>query len=44
MPDLGLHREFDVYTTSGKANLERTVQRGSNIALPARAVITCVSQ
>jgi len=42
--DLGLHREFDVYSTSGKANLERSVQSGSNIALPARAVITCVSQ
>lgn len=42
--DLGLHREFHVYTTSGKANLERTVQSGSNIALPAWAVITCVGQ
>jgi hypothetical protein len=42
--DLGLAKEFDVYTTSRTANLERTVQKGSDIALPARAVITCGCQ
>jgi len=35
--DLDLLTEFDVYATSGKANLEKTVQSGSNIALPAPA-------
>jgi len=44
MAELCLPGEFDVYTTSGKANLEKTVQSGSNIALPARAVITCVGR
>jgi hypothetical protein len=44
MPKLCLPRECDVYTTSGRANLERTVHSGSNIALPALAVITCVSR
>jgi hypothetical protein len=42
--DLGLPREFEVYTTSGKASLQKTVQSGSGIALPARAVITCVGR
>jgi hypothetical protein len=42
--DLGLAREFDIYTTDDKANLERTVQSGSKVALPARAVVTCVSR
>jgi O-glycosyl hydrolase len=40
--DLGLAREFDVFTTSSTANLEKTVQKSSKIILPARAVITCV--
>jgi O-glycosyl hydrolase len=40
--DLGLGEEFEVYTTNSKANLEKSVQNGSSIALPRRAVITCV--
>jgi hypothetical protein len=42
--DLGSAREFDVYTTDDKANLERTVQSDAKFALPARAVVTCVSR
>jgi hypothetical protein len=40
--DLGFAREFDVYTTCEKANLERTVQSGSKVTLPARAVVTVI--
>ena len=40
--DLGSPRKFEVYTTSGKANLEKSVESGSDISLPARAVITCI--
>jgi O-glycosyl hydrolase len=40
--DLGAPRDVEVYTTSDKSNLERTQQKGSNIVLPARAVVTCV--
>ena len=42
--DLGLAGELDVYTTSAKANLERTVQSGANVAIPARALVTCVQK
>lgn len=42
--DLGSAKQFEVYTTSRKTNLEKTVQSGSDIALPARAVITCVDR
>jgi hypothetical protein len=40
--DLGAAREVEVYTTSDKANLQRTRQKGSNVVLPPRAVVTCV--
>jgi O-glycosyl hydrolase len=40
--DLGAPRQVEVYTTSDKANLERSEQKGSSIAIPPRAVVTCV--
>jgi hypothetical protein len=40
--DLGAPREVETYTTSDRANLERTHHVGSNIVLPPRAVVTCV--
>ena len=42
--DLGLAGQFDVFTTSEKANLARTERNGSDIALAARAVVTCVNR
>ena len=40
--DLGTPGQVDVYTTSSRANLERSRQDAAGIKLPARAVITCV--
>jgi O-glycosyl hydrolase len=40
--DLGFAKEVDVYTTSSSANLQRSRQQGSEITVPARAVVTCV--
>jgi O-glycosyl hydrolase len=42
--DLGLTNKFDVYTTSSKASLQKSVQNGSDLLLPARAVVTGVAQ
>jgi len=40
--DLGFASKLDVYTTCEKANLEKTVQSGSTVTLPARAVVTVI--
>jgi hypothetical protein len=40
--DLGLPKDVGVYTTSARTNLEKSRQDGSRIALPARAVVTCL--
>ncbi len=40
--DLGTSRGVDVYTTTSRANLERSQQNASGIEIPARAVGTCV--
>jgi O-glycosyl hydrolase len=42
--NVGFARDVDVFTTSSEANLQRTLQNGSNISLPARSVITCAFQ
>jgi O-glycosyl hydrolase len=40
--DLGTSQDVDVYTTSSSTNLERRRPAGARVALPARAVSTCV--
>lgn len=41
---LGSGRRFDVYTTCEKVSLERIEENVLNVALPARAVVTCVAR
>jgi hypothetical protein len=38
--DLGFAKQVDVYTTSAKENLRKSVQSASNVVIPARAVVT----
>jgi len=40
--DLGSAAEVAVYTTSAHGNLQKSLQKGANITLPARAVVTCL--
>ncbi len=42
--EVNADQEWEVYTTSAKANLEKSKLAGSNLKLPARSVVTCIGR